>query len=96
MILLRNNNSLKRVGKVHNESHFHNHNHHHCTIELKNRASSCLHLFHKTSPVTLTTFKHDQQRQQQMNESNHVWKYQQNEITEVKVRNSPEKLRTVL
>jgi hypothetical protein len=102
MILLRNNNSLKRLGKIHNETHFHNHHQHHCTIELRNKAASCIHLFHKPSPVTLTTFGNQFTKNGQQNENSHFWKYQQNsgndqkiKELDLKVKVSPEK-RTVL
>jgi hypothetical protein len=69
------NNSLKRsFKKINNDSsHTHQIQPHHCTIELKTKAASCLHLH--PSSVILTTFKnqspqsddqnHNPQQQQQ-------------------------------
>lgn len=37
-------------------------NPHHCTIELKTKASSCLHLFNRAPPVILTTFRNQSSR----------------------------------
>lgn len=79
------NNSLKRSFKrINNESPSFFTPHiqqmpHHCTIELKTKATSCLHLFHKNSPpVILTTFKN----QKDMNDPNDqpknneiLWRY---------------------
>lgn len=57
MIMFRNNNSLKRsCKKINNESYFQQQPHH-CTIELKTKAASCLHLFNKAPPVILSTFR---------------------------------------
>jgi hypothetical protein len=78
------NNSLKRSLRINNDSSSYFTPHvqqmpHHCTIELKTKASSCLHLFHKNSPpVLLTTFKNpsdvnDPNDQQKNNEI--LWRY---------------------
>lgn len=81
------NNSLKRsLKRVNNESPSYFAPHvqqipHHCTIELKTKATSCLHLFHKNSPpVILTTFKNQKDThvdpcndQQKNNEI--LWRY---------------------
>lgn len=74
-------NSLKRsFKKINNDSPCNHHQitPHHCTIELKTKATSCLHLFHKNAPpVILTTFKNQQQinsnDRQKTNEF--LWRY---------------------
>lgn len=73
------NNSLRRsFKKINNDSSFNHQIPHHCTIELKTKATSCLHLFNKNAPVILTTFKNQQQmdandHQQKANEI--LWRY---------------------
>lgn len=81
MILFRNNNSLKRsFKKVNNESSLYSYQYpHDCTIELKTKASSCLHLFNKTPPLTLTTFRNqsDQSDGDDQKKNNEIlWRYQ--------------------
>lgn len=56
MVLFRNN-SLKRSFKKVNNEPYYQPQPHHCTIELKTKATSCLHLFNKTPPMILTTFR---------------------------------------
>jgi hypothetical protein len=73
MILFRNN-SLKRSFKNNNNESYYQQNPHHCTIELKTKASSCLHLFNKAPPVILTTFRNQQSNDDQQNEL--LWRYQ--------------------
>jgi hypothetical protein len=54
------NNSLKRsFKKINNDSSTAAIHPHDCTIELKTKATSCLHLFHRTPPVVLSTFKNN-------------------------------------
>lgn len=72
---------MRSFKRINNESFFNNSPYnqqipHHCTIELKTKASSCLHLFHKNSPpVILTTFKNQQNDQQKAN-NEILWRYQ--------------------
>lgn len=69
-------NSLRRsFKKINNDSPCSHHIPHHCTIELKTKASSCLHLFHKNAPVILTTFKNQQHNDQQKH-NEILWRYQ--------------------
>ncbi|CRK95896.1 CLUMA_CG009342, isoform A [Clunio marinus] len=76
MILFRNNSLKRSFKKINNEVLYTNP--HHCTIELKTKASSCLHLFNKSPPVTLTTFSrgnHSNGDDQQKN-NEILWRYQ--------------------
>lgn len=74
MILFRNNSLKRSFKKVNNESSYFPHPHpHHCTIELKTKAASCLHLFNKTPPVILTTFRNQEDEEQN---SELLWRYQ--------------------
>lgn len=78
MILFRNNSLKRSFKKINNESYYQQHPHH-CTIELKPKASSCLHLFNKTPPIVLTTFQNQQQHNgddQQKNNNELLWRYQ--------------------
>lgn len=73
--LCRNNSLRRSFKKINNDSPYNHHIPHHCTIELKTKASSCVHLFHKNAPVLLTTFKNQNQNdQQKRNEI--LWHYQ--------------------
>lgn len=76
MILFRSNSLKRSFKKINNEALYQNP--HHCTIELRTKASSCLHLFNKAPPVTLTTFRnqsnHNDDDQQKNNEI--LWRYQ--------------------
>jgi len=73
--LCRNSSLRRSFKKINNDSPCNHHIPHHCTIELKTKASSCLHLFHKNAPVILTTFKNQQQNDQQ-NHNEILWRYQ--------------------
>lgn len=75
MILFRNNSLKRSFKKINNESYYQQ-NPHHCTIELKTKASSCLHLFNKTPPVTLTTFRNQQSNDDQQKNNKLLWRYQ--------------------
>lgn len=79
----RNNSLVRSLKRINNESYFTTpHNQqlpHHCTIELKTKATSCLHLFHKNSPpVILTTFKNQQDDSNDQQKANNeiLWRYQ--------------------
>lgn len=75
---------MRSFKRINNESFFTTSPHnqqkpHHCTIELKTKASSCLHLFHKNSPpVILTTFKNQQSDPNDQQKANNeiLWRYQ--------------------
>ena len=94
MILFRNNSLKRSFKKVNNESPSYFQQHpppHHCTIELKTKASSCLHLFNKTPPVVLTTFRQSENDDDQEEKNNEIlWRYQQNlhEISKTKASHS--------
>lgn len=84
MILFRNNSLKRSFKKINNNdspsAYFAPHPHH-CTIELKTKASSCLHLFHKTPPMVLTTFRnqsdHEHGVDDHHNKNNEIlWRYQ--------------------
>lgn len=78
----RNSSLVRSFKRINNESFFTTpHNQqlpHHCTIELKTKATSCLHLFHKNSPpVILTTFKNQQDDPNDQQKANEIfWRYQ--------------------
>lgn len=77
MILFRNHSLKRSLKKISNESYFTYP--HHCTIELKTKAASCLHLLNKTQPVVLSTFRNqsdqgDDDDQKKNNEL--LWRYQ--------------------
>lgn len=76
MILFRNNSLKRSFKKINNESYYQPP--HHCTIELKTKASSCLHLFNKTPPVILTTFRNQSDQNDDDQEKNNeiLWRYQ--------------------
>lgn len=73
-------NSLKRsFKKINNETTFnHQTTPHHCTIQLKTKATSCLHLFNKNTPIILTTFKNHKQSDinDQKRTNEFLWHYQ--------------------
>lgn len=80
----RNNSLIRSFKRINNESYFTTPNNqqtpHHCTIELKTKATSCLHLFHKNSPpVILTTFKNQQDdlNDPQKAKNEILWRYHQ-------------------
>jgi hypothetical protein len=75
MILFRTNSLKRSFKKINNESYYQQ-NPHHCTIELKTKASSCLHLFNKTPPVILTTFRNQQSSDDQQKNNELLWRYQ--------------------
>lgn len=77
MILFRNNSLKRSFKKINNESLYPQP--HHCTIELKPKASSCLHLFNKTPPLVLTTFRNQSDHHQDDQSKNNemiLWRYQ--------------------
>lgn len=84
MILFRNNSLRRSFKKINNESSYYQQHPHHCTIELKTKASSCLHLFNRTPPVILTTFRNqdDDQRNNEL-----LWRYQ-HDISKTKTSHS--------
>lgn len=77
----RNNSLMRSFKKINNESFFtttpNQQIPHHCTIELKTKATSCLHLFNKNSPpIILTTFKKDDLNDYQKRNNEILWRYQ--------------------
>lgn len=77
MILFRNNSLKRSFKKINNESYFPHP--HHCTIELKTKAASCLHLLphHKTPPVVLSTFRNQSDNEDDQQKNNELlWRYQ--------------------
>lgn len=90
MILFRNNSLKRSFKKINNEVYYQHP--HHCTIELKTKAASCLHLFNKTPPVILSTFRNeashngeDDDVHQKNNEI--LWRYQY-DISKTKMSHS--------
>ena len=78
MILFRNNSLKRSFKKVNNDSSYFPHNNpHHCTIELKTKAASCLHLFNKTPPMILSTFRNQEGQNEDDQQNNELlWQYQ--------------------
>ena len=89
MILFRNNSLKRSFKKINNESYYQQ-NPHHCTIELKTKASSCLHLFNKTPPVILSTFRNQQSSDDEQKNNELLWRYQykQDDISKTKTSHS--------
>lgn len=92
MILFRNNSLKRSFKKINNEMYYQHP--HHCTIELKTKASSCLHLFNRTPPVILTTFRNHQANRDGDNaddldqrNSELLWRYQ-HELSKAKMSHS--------
>lgn len=89
MILFRNNNSLKRSFKKINNESYSQQQPHHCTIELKTKASSCLHLFNKAPPVILSTFRNQSdQNDVDQTRNNEILRRYQYDISKTKTSHS--------
>lgn len=89
MVLFRNNSLKRSFKKINNESYYQQHPHH-CTIELKTKATSCLHLFNKTPPMILTTFRNpsEQNDEDDLKKNNEILRRYQFDISKSRTSHS--------